>query len=70
MSCSGYLCFAWRVGAGGGQGVRSGGTAIASLIFLDFEPHHCIRCLSITLESDSAEQLVGECSFVSFKCNV
>lgn len=64
------VCFAWRACAGGGQAVRSGDTPTASLVFLDFEPHHCIRCLSITLESDTAEQLVGEGSFVSFKCSV
>lgn len=44
----------------GAQGVRSGGTPTACLVFLDFEPYHCVHCLSITLESDAAEQLVGE----------
>ena len=43
----------------GDQGVRSGDTPTTCLVFLDFEPYHCIRCLSITLESDAAEQLVG-----------
>lgn len=43
----------------GDQGIRSGDTPTACLVFLDFEPYHYIRYLSITLESDAAEQLVG-----------
>ena len=42
----------------------------AFLYFLDFEPYHYIACSNVTLNSKAVGQLVGDCSFVSFKCSV